>query len=206
MERFANSPTGRQKYPLSDCFYWSYQLGSRGRNRKVSHTCLRALGTAAFGAENGPHIRSKRRELSHKSEPSAERLVIPFASFRNEALYRSWWYLVTGAVDDVRADRELGPCACEDRACLARHRVMAIDDLMRHDDVWWRQPFELRLGMSTSSKVRLQIGQQDKHGHSGRSGAPSVSLICSTLPMRHAWLSRRSAELASGLPNENWLV
>jgi len=30
---------------------------------------------------------------------------------------------------------------------------------MRHDDVWWRQPFELRLGMSTSSKVRLQIRQ-----------------------------------------------
>jgi len=59
---------------------------------------------------------------------------------------------------------------CERTASLGRVRAKiapasrgtvswAIDNLMRHDDVWWRQPFELRLGMSTSSKVRLQIGQ-----------------------------------------------
>jgi len=51
-------------------------------------------------------------------------LVILFASFRNERLYRSWWHLVTGGADDVRVDRESGPCACEDRAGLARHRVV----------------------------------------------------------------------------------
>jgi len=54
---------------------------------------------------------------------------------------------------------------CERTASLGRVRAKiapasrgtvswAIDNLMRHDDVWWRQPFELRLGMSTSSKVR----------------------------------------------------
>src|SRR6185437_2641 len=89
----------------------SFNVAAPGIARLATPACVPL--TVAFGAENGPHIRSKRRELSHKSGPSAERLV------RNEPLYRSWWYLVTGEVDDVRANRELGLCACEDRACLA---------------------------------------------------------------------------------------
>jgi hypothetical protein len=57
-----------------------------------------------------------------------QRLVIFFASFRNERLQRSWWHL-TGEPDDVRVDRKAGPCACEVRAglgwtpCVGHHKL-----------------------------------------------------------------------------------
>jgi hypothetical protein len=35
--------------------------------------------------------------------------------------------------------------------------LMVCDDLIRHDDVWWLQPFELRLGILMGDEVGAEI-------------------------------------------------
>lgn len=60
------------------------------------------------------------------------------------------WYLVTGEPDDVRVDREPGPCACEDRAGLAWHRVVGPSHAGN------RAPFTIRLE-SLSAAFGLEL-------------------------------------------------